>query len=93
MCSVSLGHPVSPFLPPSLSRVYNVSLLGVQVNGRQLDISPSAFLPVGAIIDSGSTAISVPEEVHSYFRSEVRTAGSRGACSMGMPMQAVIGQS
>ena len=57
--------------------MYNVTLKGISIAGKVLHLSPHFFsspdmLIDGVIIDSGSTAISLPGEAFTTFKETVK---------------------
>ncbi|GJP43384.1 hypothetical protein CLOM_g2854 [Closterium sp. NIES-68] len=51
--------------------VYNATILGIQVNGVDLSIPAGTFSGTGGIIDSGSTALTLPEAAYTPLREAV----------------------
>lgn len=51
---------------------YGLSLLGINVGGRQLSISQSVFSSSGAIIDSGTVITRLPPTAYEQLRSAFR---------------------
>ncbi|CAI5476942.1 unnamed protein product [Closterium sp. Yama58-4] len=51
--------------------VYNVTIFGIQVNGVDLQIPAGTFFGTGGIIDSGSTALTLPEAAYTPLREAV----------------------
>ncbi|CAI5933113.1 unnamed protein product [Closterium sp. NIES-65] len=51
--------------------VYNVTIFGIQVNGMDLQIPAGTFSGTGGIIDSGSTALTLPEAAYTPLREAV----------------------
>ncbi|CAI5518208.1 unnamed protein product, partial [Closterium sp. Naga37s-1] len=51
--------------------VYNATIFGIQVNGVDLQIPADTFSGTGGIIDSGSTALTLPEAAYTPLREAV----------------------
>ncbi|GJM99938.1 hypothetical protein PR202_ga17081 [Eleusine coracana subsp. coracana] len=60
---------------PGVSTFYMVTLTGISVGGKQLDIPPAVFSN-GMIIDSGTIITGLPATAYSALRSEFRNAMS-----------------
>jgi hypothetical protein len=60
---------------PAVSTFYMVTLAGISVGGKQLDIPPAVFSN-GMVIDSGTAITALPATAYSALRSAFRSAMS-----------------
>ena len=55
---------------------YYIDLVGISVDGNELNVPSTELMSRGTIIDSGTTITRLPEVVYSAFRDAVRESMS-----------------
>lgn len=73
--TLTFGNVTGPnmqFVPMGSDPIlYNVSIFEISVGDQNLSLSPSSFGGLGAVVDSGSTAISLPTVVYKALVKEL----------------------
>uniref|UniRef100_M1B6K2 CND41, chloroplast nucleoid DNA binding protein n=1 Tax=Solanum tuberosum TaxID=4113 RepID=M1B6K2_SOLTU len=66
----------TPMVQSDHEEKYYIDLVGVSVDGNELNVPSTEFMSRGTIIDSGTTITRLPEVVYSAFRDAVRQSMS-----------------